>query len=111
MPILSNVVFSAYCACRICCGPDASGITSLGTVPKEGRTIAGPRSIPLQSSVSIKITDKRGIVTTNKRTVEDRIAKKWDGKRWDIYFKDHEAARRFGLRKGTVTIISTPTIK
>lgn len=107
MPIISNVVFSAYCACRICCGPDASGITSLGTIPKEGRTIAGPRSIQLQSSVSIKIIDKRGAITISKRTIEDRTAKKWDGKRWDIYFRDHEAAKRFGIQRGTVTILTT----
>lgn len=102
MPIISNVVFSAYCACRICCGPDASGITSLGNSPVQGRTIAAPRNIPLQTNARISV---KGYIKTYR--VEDRTAKKWDGKRWDIYFHDHEAAKKFGIQRGTVTILNT----
>jgi 3D (Asp-Asp-Asp) domain-containing protein len=104
--VFSNVVFSAYCACQICCGSDASGITATGASPKQEQTIAGPRSIPLGTSVLVRFGEVKKIMR-----IEDRTARKWDGKRWDIYFKDHDAARRFGLRKGTVTIIKTPTQK
>jgi len=105
--VFSNVVFSAYCACQICCGSGASGETALGTIPKEGRTIAAPRSIPLGLSVIISGLPK----VSGTYRVEDRTARRWDGKRWDIYFSSHKAAQKFGLRTGTVTIISTQKIK
>jgi len=104
--VFSNVVFSAYCACQICCGPDASGITAIGTAPKEGRTIAGPRSIPLGTSVLVRFGEVKKVMR-----IEDRTARKWDGKRWDIYFKDHDVVRGFGLQKGTVIIIKMPIQK
>ena len=106
MPILSNVVFSAYCACHICCGPDASGITAAGTAPKGNYTIAGPRAFPLGSRVSARMGER-----TFYFKLEDRTALKWDGKRWDIYFHDHEAAKRFGIQRGTVTILTTTPTK
>jgi len=104
--VFSNVVFSAYCACQICCGSDASGITASGVSPKQEQTIAGPRSIPLGTSVLVRFGEVKKIMR-----IEDRTARRWDGKRWDIYFSSHKAAQKFGLRTGTVTIISTQKIK
>jgi 3D (Asp-Asp-Asp) domain-containing protein len=107
---LTNVIFSAYCACKICCGPGASGITAAGTKPEQFVTVAGPRKYPLGTRISI---DGISELPKDRRSykVDDRTARKWDGKRWDIYFKNHEAARRFGLKTGTVTIISVPKSK
>ncbi len=109
MPVLttlSNVVFSAYCACRICCGPNASGVTAAGTTPRDEFTIAAPRKYSLGTIVLVK-TNKNAF----KCRVEDRTAKKWDGKRWDIYFRDHEAAKKFGIQRGTVRILTSSTKK
>jgi 3D (Asp-Asp-Asp) domain-containing protein len=43
--------------------------------------------------------------STNAMIVQDRMAKKWDGKRWDVYFRDHQEARGFGLRVGKVEVM------
>lgn len=91
-----TAVITAYCACTTCCGPNAKGITAIGRVPAQGRTIAASRSIPLGSN--ILINGKRYIV-------EDRLAKRFD-KRFDIYFTKHSDARKFGIRTNTVTIIT-----
>ena len=82
---------TAYCACSICCGPKARGITAAGTRPKQGRTIAAPRSVPLGSKV--RVHGLPGVFT-----VEDRTARRFDG-RWDIYFERHQDALKFGKRK------------
>lgn len=45
---------TGYCACSICCGDYADGITYTGTQATEGRTIAvDPNKIPLGSKVLI----------------------------------------------------------
>lgn len=94
MPILTNVILSAYCACKLCCGPDASGITARGNPPREGVTIAGPRNISLGTTV---------LIGRSTYTVEDRTALKYDG-RFDIYFRSHQAAKQFGIRRATVIV-------
>jgi 3D (Asp-Asp-Asp) domain-containing protein len=94
MPILTNAIVTAYCACRICCGPDAANITASGKRPVEGITIAVPRSVPLGTRIVIG-----GVVYT----AQDRTAKRYDG-RFDIYFKRHKDAIRWGKQRLTVTI-------
>lgn len=85
---------TAYCACKMCCGQWAGGTTAAGTVPKAGRTVAGPRSVPLGTRVHI--------AGVGWRVVEDRTAKRFDG-RWDVYFANHGEAINFGKRKASVT--------
>ena len=89
-------ILTAFCACRVCCGPGAVGITASGAKPQTEHTIAGPRSIPLGSTV---------IIGHRTYRVEDRTALRYDG-RFDIYFRTHKEAREFGIRKMTVTIIT-----
>ena len=81
---------TAYCACKICCGPKARGITAAGTRPVQGRTVAASRTIPLGTRIHIE-----GI---GWRTVEDRLAKRFDG-RVDVYFASHDAAKKFGKQQ------------
>ena len=100
MPILTNALITAYCACRICCGPDAANLTAIGTPPKQGITVAAPRSIPLGSTI---------IINNHRYTVEDRTAARYDG-RFDIYFRSHEQAKQFGIRRATV-IVKLPPAK
>ena len=84
-----GAVVTGYCACRICCGKGARGITAAGTRPVQGRTVAGPRSVPLGTRV---------IINGKPYTVEDRTAKRYDG-RWDIYFQSHKNAKNFGRQE------------
>lgn len=93
--LVLTVTIAFFCHCKTCCQKQ-NGVTASGKKPVQGRTIAGPRSIPLGTTVSIP-----GFGTL---TVEDRTARKWDGKRWDIYVTDHQRAKRLGIRKVKITI-------
>jgi 3D (Asp-Asp-Asp) domain-containing protein len=86
---------TAYCACQKCCGPNASGLAANGKPPIEGVTVAGPRRFKLGTKVTI--------ATVGARVINDRLARKYDD-RFDVYFTDHQAARRFGIRRLTVTV-------
>lgn len=90
---------TAYCACRLCCGQWAirKPETASGTIPTQGRTVAGPRAVRFGTRVLIE-----GV---GVRVVEDRLARKFDG-RWDVFYDDHAAAKAFGKRKLRVTILS-----
>ncbi len=102
-PLLAITAFAevrtvtAYCACAKCCGAWASKRpeTASGTTPKQGRTVAAPRAVPFGSKVTIA-----GLGTL---IAEDRLAAKFDG-RYDVFMSDHEAARRFGVRRLNVTV-------
>ena len=80
---------TAYCACTVCCGKNARGITAAGTRPMQGRTVAAPRNVPLGTKV---------LIDGKPFTVEDRTARRFDG-RWDIYFERHQDAKNFGVKQ------------
>lgn len=86
-------VVTAYCACKVCCGENAFGYTASGKKPKEGVTVAGPRSMPFGTVLHIE-----GI---GKRVVQDRLHQRYDS-RIDIYMSDHQKAKRFGKKVLTV---------
>ena len=92
--MLTNTILTAYCACRLCCGPHAAGLCADGRKPVAGVTVAAPRAIPLGTRLQIQ-----GF--TNRFVVQDRTARRYDG-RIDIYFATHAEARRFGIRTNTV---------
>lgn len=91
-----EAIVTAYCACTLCCGPNSPQPTASGCWPREGITIAAPRSIPFGTKV--KVADREYIV-------QDRTAKRFDG-RWDIYMNSHQAAKKFGKQKHTIHIIT-----
>ena len=91
----SAETITAYCACRKCCGENSAGITAIGRKPVEGRTVAASRSIPLGTKIHIE-----GI---GWRVVEDRTARRYDG-RVDVYFKSHADAVKFGKQNRSVRI-------
>lgn len=97
--MITNIIqatITAYCACKLCCGPNAKGLTANGNKPIQGITIAASRKIPLQSSVQV------GCKTY---IVQDRLAKKYDS-RFDIYFNKHSDAKKFGIKTNqTVKVI------
>lgn len=86
---------TAYCTCEKCCGKWADGITSTGTKPVQGRTIAVDQDvIPYGSEVIInghtyKAEDCGGAIV---------------GNRIDVYFDSHEEALEFGVQYGQVLL-------
>ena len=86
---LGGFKLTAYCACEICCGEWANGITATGTVATQGRTIAvDPTVIPYGSKVMINghtyvAEDCGGAITEN---------------RIDIFFDNHDEALNFGVQ-------------
>ena len=93
-PAAHSETITAYCACTVCCGKGAKGITAAGTRPMQGRTVAASRSIPLGTRIHIE-----GI---GWRVVEDRTARRYDG-RVDVYFDRHDEAKKFGIQKLKIT--------
>ncbi len=97
MTILTNITITAYCACKLCCGPHSGGPTASGVMPKQGVTVAASRSIAFGTVVFIP--------SIGQRTVQDRLSKRFDN-RIDVFFADHTAAKSFGKRTNNVTIIT-----
>jgi 3D (Asp-Asp-Asp) domain-containing protein len=98
MPVTNIItaIVTAYCSCKICCGPNAKGICANNKPPVEGKTIAAPRSIHLGSTIQID---------GKSYTASDRTAIRYDG-RFDIYFRSHQKAKAFGKQIKQVTIIT-----
>jgi len=87
---------TAYCPCKKCCGRWSGGPTASGIMPAEKITVSGPRRFRFGAWVEIE-----GI---GKRQIQDRLAKRFDN-RFEIYFQNHEEAKKFGKQKLNVTIL------
>lgn len=91
---LGTFKLTAYCPCTKCCGENAKGITSTGTIATEGRTIAvDPRIIPYDTEV---------IINGHTYIAEDCGAFK--NNQIDIFFESHSEALEFGVQKAEVFI-------
>ena len=96
---MTNVILATitgYCACNQC--TSGLGITAAGNRPQAGFTVAGPRAYPFGSVC---------IIGSRRFVLQDRTAKRFDG-RFDIYFSNHTAAKRFGRQTNLVIIITKP---
>ena len=91
-----TATITAYCACKICCGSHAKGITANGTPPISKHTVAGSRKLKFGTTVWIK---------GQAYVVKDRLARRFDS-RFDIYFDTHREAKQFGKQTQTVQIIT-----
>lgn len=91
---MTNLIVTAYCACVLCCGQYADGITASGVPPVEGVTCAA-NWVPFGTTLEIE-----GVGT---RTVQDRMARRFSD-RVDIYFRDHQRALEFGIKKLKVMV-------
>lgn len=85
---------TGYCACEVCCGKYADGMTASGRPPIQGRTVAA-NFAPFGSILTID-----GL--KNSFVVEDRMNRKYS-QRVDIYFQNHDEALRWGKQKRLVT--------
>ena len=92
--ISTNLIITAYCACKLCCGPHAANKTASGVTPKQGITVAASRSIPFGTVLNID-----GV---GKRVVQDRLARRFDN-RVDVFFASHKEALQFGKQSRKVT--------
>ena len=93
--VTRTATVTAYCPCAICCGVmGGTGLTASGNRARQGVTVAASRSIPFGTRVHIE-----GV---GWRVVEDRLARRYDG-RVDVYFASHAEAQRFGRRSLKVT--------
>lgn len=86
---------TAYCACVLCCGPEAAGVMANGQPVTVG-SIAAPRSVPFGTRVRI---GKLGVFVVRDTMPGDAP------NRWDIFFPRHEDAKQFGKQTLDVTII------
>jgi 3D (Asp-Asp-Asp) domain-containing protein len=104
---MTNLVITAYCACTVCCGPNAANLTASGRAPVEGRTIAATRALPLGTQVALTVP---GAFTNRVFIVEDRLARRYDS-RVDIFIADHQRAKQWGKQTGTLIVIKQPKQK
>ena len=96
IPMDANI--SYYCNCEQCCGVYAGGLTSSGTVPQEGRTIAMDKRFPFGTEIEINGT---------VYTVEDRGGA-IKGNKIDVFVDDHQQALQNGRHSETVYIKIAP---
>jgi 3D (Asp-Asp-Asp) domain-containing protein len=92
---IGTFTVTAYCACEVCCGKWADGITASGTVATEGRTVAADPSVLTLGEV-IYMEGLDGLI--GGFVVEDTGAG-ITGNRLDIFIADHQAATEYGVRE------------
>lgn len=88
---LGIYTISHYCDCPICTGTQKGSRTASGTKPKENRTIAC-------DGKTLKIGDIVYIENYGIRICEDRGGA-INGKRIDVYIKEHKKALNMGIKK------------
>ena len=91
-----EVEVTHYCACRICCGNNADGITASGKHVEPGM-VAMSSYYPFGTQI---------VINGRLYTVEDRGGSgiENDIYRVDVYVTDHEQARRMGRYRTTATV-------
>ena len=93
---------TAYCnnygkGCKICNGDWACvNRTADGHRPKEGVTCAASRDIPFGT--------KLWIPGVGMRVVQDRLSLKQNYRHVEVYFNDHQVAKKFGKKKLKINI-------
>jgi 3D (Asp-Asp-Asp) domain-containing protein len=79
---------TAYCPCKVCCGPRACGVTASG-LPARGKMLAAPPEIPFGVLAYVpgyglaKVADRGGAIK---------------GRRLDVLMPTHAEARKWGVR-------------
>lgn len=89
---IGSVRTSAYCPCRICCGPYANGITASGTTAKANHTVAVDAYNPILP-MGTKV-----VIGGVEYTVEDTGNLNANNVDFDIYFDTHQEALNWGKK-------------
>jgi 3D (Asp-Asp-Asp) domain-containing protein len=84
----SSFRVTAYCPCRLCCGPRACGITASGS-RADHPLVAAPRSIPFGTVLAVP--------GYGRVKVEDRGGAIGDG-RLDVLMPTHAEALAWGVK-------------
>ena len=92
---MTNAVVTFYCACQLCCGKGATGLTASGVKPTPMKTLA---SATLPFGTRIRIDGIAGVLT-----VQDRVSKHGV---LDVFTGNHQAAIRMGRSIRRVKILS-----
>lgn len=91
---------TAYCACKLCCGPRAKGITASGKPIRYGYVACN--WLPYGTVVYI---DTLGYYTVMDRGAKSLFGSKHNKiKHIDVYLPSHRAAKKFGVKYLDVTI-------
>ena len=90
---ITNAIVTAFCHCILC--TPGTGLAADGRPVAVG-AIAAPRSVPFGTRVRVEGV---GVFV-----VRDRMSRRFPD-RWDVYFKRHADAKRFGVRKLNITIL------
>jgi len=111
-----TVDVSAYCPCKLCCGPKARGITASGK-RAVGKIVAAPKSWPFGTRVWVPgwgegvVEDRGGAIksagqTTRWVTVNGKRVppKRLEHDRIDLLFPTHDEALRWGRRTMKVLV-------
>lgn len=101
LPTVLPVTFTAYT-----CEGHARCVAADGTHPIAGETVACPKDIPLGTRLGLvwgSGADDNGTVTCTDRTAD--WVQTRNGPTVDLYFDTLSAARAFGKRQGTMTIL------
>jgi 3D (Asp-Asp-Asp) domain-containing protein len=88
---VTSKLITAYCACILCCG-HTHGITKSGRPAKAGRTAACSREM-LNKTIWIEGVGERTCDDTGSKISASRV---------DVYFTDHQAALKFGVKRARV---------
>lgn len=93
---LGKFKVTAYCACTICCGKGAKGITKSGDVATEGITVGADVDVlPLGTEIHIEGYGFREVQDTGGGI---------QSKELDLFFESHQKALEFGVRYLNVSI-------
>jgi 3D (Asp-Asp-Asp) domain-containing protein len=93
---------TAYCACTICCGKNARGLTASGKPVNynDGRFVAADtRLLPFGTKLRVPMYHEGAVVEVIDRGGAIK------GNKLDVYFDDHQVARRWGRQILPVDIL------
>ena len=92
---------TAYCPCKICCGPLAHGVTASGEPVEHngGQFVAADRRLPFGTQLRVPGYAGGVVVPVLDRGGAIR------GRRLDVFFPTHAEARRWGRQTLPVQII------
>lgn len=114
LPVQMEVEVTAYCPCKICCGPKACGITADGS-KASGKIIAAPKTYPYGTKIFVPgwgwgvVHDRGGAIrSAGSNRFSDGKKGKLTVDRLDILLPTHKLAREWGRKRIVVTMIVTP---
>lgn len=99
-PVKVRMMVTAYCPCKICCGPHANGITASGepVTANDGYFCAAPKRLPFGTMITVPGYNEEEPVPVLDRGGAIK------GNHIDVFFPTHKQALDWGVKYLTVTI-------